>query len=165
MLGSAAWEPRDHDLSFALPDWTKVQDRVGRRYGSVLFSNVILFLDTSPVVNELPGQRVILYLRRKIIKTFNLPWLDSGHWGKGKKMGLGLRPLLLRKAWLVILLKYEWLIVPSERWESVCICVTVHVWWDWRSFRQKSLLYEAIISNEGRQIINKIDKSLIREVL
>lgn len=32
-----------------------------------------------PGVSELPGDRVILYLRRKIIKTFNLTWLDSGH--------------------------------------------------------------------------------------
>lgn len=49
---------------------------MGGRYGSVLFSNVILILDILPGVNELPGQEVILYLRRKIIKTFNLPcWI------------------------------------------------------------------------------------------
>lgn len=48
------------------------------RYGSVLFSNLILILESLPGVNELPGQKVILYLRRKIIKIFNLPLLDSG---------------------------------------------------------------------------------------
>lgn len=51
-----------------------MQDEVGGRNGPILFSNVILILDFS----ELPGERVILYLRRKIIKTFNLTWLDSG---------------------------------------------------------------------------------------
>lgn len=43
-------------------------------------------------------------MRRKIIKTFNLFWLDSS---EGKKMGHVFKPLLLRKAWLVVSLTCE----------------------------------------------------------
>lgn len=42
-------------MPFAFPDETRVQDRVGGRYGSVLFGNVILILNILPEVNELPG--------------------------------------------------------------------------------------------------------------
>lgn len=42
-------------MPLALPDKTSVQDRVGGRYGSVLFSNVILILNILPEVNELSG--------------------------------------------------------------------------------------------------------------
>lgn len=69
---------------------------MGGRYRPVLFSNVILIVDSLSGVHVLPGETLILYLRK--IKTFNLPWLCSGHQGEGEKMGQRLSPLLLRKA-------------------------------------------------------------------
>lgn len=47
--------------------------------GLLFLAMWFLFLIFFPGVSELPGDRVILYLKRKIIKTFNLTWLDSGH--------------------------------------------------------------------------------------
>ena len=85
---------------------------MGGRNGPTLFSNVVLILDFFPGVSELPGDRVILYLRRKIIKTFNLTWLDS-ELRAGEMVGKGLRSLLLRKAWLmffvVVVFFFFWL--------------------------------------------------------
>lgn len=44
-------------MPFVLLGETRVQARVGGRYGCVLSSNVILTLNILPEVNELPGYR------------------------------------------------------------------------------------------------------------
>ena len=64
---------------------------------------MILILDFLSGVSELPGDRVILYLRRKIIKTFNLTWLDSVALRAGGDGGQGAKIIAFKKSLAYVL--------------------------------------------------------------
>ena len=58
---------------------------------------MILILDFLPGVSELPGERVILYLRRKIIKDFRSALTDLWALRGGREGGSGTQTIAFKK--------------------------------------------------------------------